>query len=75
MSRYCFRAECIHDVLSFLAVAAESARISDCRIRQDAQFPDCEVEMFSQHSLGELTLIAESGSDLHVISESLERKH
>jgi hypothetical protein len=74
MSRYCFRAECIHDVLNFLAVVAESTRIPDCRIRQDAQFPDCEVEFLSQCSIEELKLIAEGVVDLHVISESLKRK-
>lgn len=74
MSGFIFRGECIHDVLDFLAVVAERARIANCSISHDPQFPDCEVELDVFCSLSDLQLIAEGMTDLHTISESMEGK-
>lgn len=72
MCQYSFRAECLHDVLSFLAKVGEEVRIVKCDIRQDIVFPDCDVELDVAHSLSRLKKIADEILDLHVISESLE---
>lgn len=74
MSTYGFRAECLHDVLNFLAVVGERSRISACRLHQDAVFPDVEVELVVFMSLVELRKVAHEIIDLHVIVESLELK-
>lgn len=54
MYKYSFRAECIHDVLDYLAVVAEIAKVVSLTVSQDAMFPGCYVEIVTTLSLGEL---------------------
>ncbi|MHC8399749.1 hypothetical protein ACYZTX_09715 [Pseudomonas sp. MDT1-17] len=74
MNSFCFRAECIHDALNFMAVVAERARVAVFNLNQDAIFPDCDAEMVTTLSLKELILIASNIHDAHVIQESIKLK-
>lgn len=74
MNKYSFRAECIHDVLDFTAVVAETARVISLAVNQDPMFPDCEVEIITSLSLAELKSIASSIDDVHIIQEAVRSK-
>lgn len=71
MYKYSFRAECIHDVLDYLAVVAEIAKVVSLTVSQDAMFPDCDVEIVTTLSLGELQLGATRVDDAHLIQETM----
>ena len=74
MNSFCFRAECIHDALNFIAVVAERARVAVFNLNQDPIYPDCEAVIVTALSLEELILIASEICDAHVIQESIELK-
>ncbi len=74
MNKYYFRAECIHDVLDFTAVVAETARVVSLTVNQDPMFPDCDVDIITALSLEELKLIASKIDDAHVIQESIRSR-
>jgi len=72
MYKYSFRAECIHDVLDYIAVVAEIAKVMSLTVSQDVMFPDCDVEIVTTLSLGELQLAASRVDDAHLIQETMQ---
>lgn len=71
MRKYGFRAECLHDVFTFVAAVAEHSRIIDLRVKQDPIFPDCDAWVVVDLTLKELKKIARDIEDAHIVEESI----
>lgn len=71
MAKFSFRAECIGDVCSYLALVGGSFRIEECKIKQDPVFPDVDVTLCVEAGGVELRRIARRVEDGHVIVESM----
>ncbi len=71
MAEFSFRAECIEDVCSYLALVGASMRIVECKIKQDPVFPDVDVSLCVEAGVTELRRIARRVDDGHVIVESM----
>mgnify|MGYP006951080720 CR=1 FL=1 len=71
MTKYGFRAECLHDVFTFVAAVAEHSRIVDLSVKQDPIFPDCDAWVVVDLTLKELKKIARDIEDAHIVEESI----
>jgi hypothetical protein len=71
MRKFGFRAECLHDVSTFVAAVAEQARIFDVNVKQDQIFPDCDAWIVVDLTLKELKKIACDIEDAHIVEESI----
>lgn len=71
VNKYTFRAECRHDVLQFLALP-ETTSLKKVVITPDPIFPDVEVEIQTELTLGEVISALELIEDGHVMVETLE---
>lgn len=71
VSTYSFRAECRHDVLSFLALP-ETTSLTKITIVPDPIFPDVEVEIETKLTVHEVTSALEMVEDGHVMVETLK---
>jgi hypothetical protein len=74
MTTYRFRAECLHDVTSFLANSIRKIGFQKYTFSQEGPFPDVEVELEADMGLEDLRMELRKIEDGHVMVQTINLK-